>query len=48
MKRYKTEFFRKMTKKVTIDGKEYLNLSTTNYLSFVGDKRIEVGISPVF
>uniref|UniRef100_A0A915CNX1 Serine palmitoyltransferase 1 n=1 Tax=Ditylenchus dipsaci TaxID=166011 RepID=A0A915CNX1_9BILA len=31
----------KMGKIVTIDGKEYLNLATSNFLGFVGDKRIE-------
>lgn len=37
---------RKMTKRVTVDEKEYLNLSTSNFLSFIGDKRIEVAARP--
>ncbi|CAI5441438.1 unnamed protein product [Caenorhabditis angaria] len=31
----------KMTKEVSIDGKQYLNLASTNFLSFIGLKRIE-------
>ncbi|EYC26946.1 hypothetical protein Y032_0009g441 [Ancylostoma ceylanicum] len=31
----------KMTKYVMIDGKEYLNMATSNFLGFVGEKRIE-------
>uniref|UniRef100_A0A7I4Y7E9 Serine palmitoyltransferase 1 n=1 Tax=Haemonchus contortus TaxID=6289 RepID=A0A7I4Y7E9_HAECO len=31
----------KMTKYVRIDGKEYLNMATSNFLGFVGEKRIE-------
>ncbi|EPB67796.1 hypothetical protein ANCCEY_13110 [Ancylostoma ceylanicum] len=30
-----------MTKYVVIDGKEYLNMATSNFLGFVGEKRIE-------
>ena len=33
---------RKMTKYVKIEGKEYLNLATSNFLGFIGEKRIEV------
>ena len=32
----------KMGKYVQIEGKEYLNAGTTNFLGFVGDSRIEV------
>ncbi|KAK5965349.1 hypothetical protein GCK32_005957, partial [Trichostrongylus colubriformis] len=32
----------KMCKYVRIDGKEYLNMATSNFLGFVGEKRIEV------
>ncbi|CAJ0604780.1 unnamed protein product [Cylicocyclus nassatus] len=31
----------KMTKYVKIEGKEYLNMATSNFLGFVGEKRIE-------
>ncbi|KAF1767885.1 hypothetical protein GCK72_007844 [Caenorhabditis remanei] len=31
----------KMTKEVTIDGETYLNMASTNFLSFIGVKRIE-------
>ncbi|VDM66230.1 unnamed protein product, partial [Strongylus vulgaris] len=31
----------KMTKYVKIDGKEYLNMATSNFLGFIGEKRIE-------
>lgn len=31
-----------MEKTVTIDGKSFFNMATTNFLGFVGDKRIEV------
>lgn len=34
--------FRKMGKYVTVEGKEYLNLATSNFLGLVGDTRIEV------
>ncbi|EFP05273.1 CRE-SPTL-1 protein [Caenorhabditis remanei] len=30
-----------MTKEVTIDGETYLNMASTNFLSFIGVKRIE-------
>ncbi|KHJ90456.1 hypothetical protein OESDEN_09703, partial [Oesophagostomum dentatum] len=32
----------KMTKYVKIDGKEYLNMATSNFLGFIGEKRIEL------
>ncbi|MFH4978491.1 hypothetical protein AB6A40_005200 [Gnathostoma spinigerum] len=32
----------KMTKHVSIEGKDYLNLATSNFLGFVGVDRIEV------
>lgn len=32
---------RKMTKDVSIDGEKYLNMASTNFLSFIGVKRIE-------
>lgn len=32
----------KMGKYVQIEGKDYLNVGTTNFQGFVGDKRIEV------
>ena len=32
----------KMGKYVSIEGKQYLNAGTTNFLGFVGDSRIEV------
>ncbi|CAP27344.1 Protein CBR-SPTL-1, partial [Caenorhabditis briggsae] len=31
----------KMTKEVSIDGQKYLNMASTNFLSFIGVKRIE-------
>ncbi|VDL78234.1 unnamed protein product [Nippostrongylus brasiliensis] len=31
----------KMAKYVSIEGKEYLNMATSNFLGFVGEKRIE-------
>lgn len=34
----------KMGKYVTIEGKEYLNVGTTNFQGFVGDSRIEVSL----
>ncbi|KAK6047305.1 hypothetical protein COOONC_15189 [Cooperia oncophora] len=38
----------KMSKYVRIDGKEYLNMATSNFLGFVGEKRIEVCFSVFF
>lgn len=31
-----------MGKVVSIEGRDYLNLATSNFLGFVGDSRIEV------
>lgn len=36
-----------MTKYVKIDGKECLNMASSNFLGFVGDRRIEVGIEGI-
>ena len=30
-----------MTKYVSIEGKEYLNMASSNFLGFIGEKRIE-------
>ena len=34
--------YSKMGTEVTIEGKKYKNLATSNFLSFVGNKKIEV------
>ena len=35
-------FFSKITKNVTIDGKDYLNMAAMNFLNMIGDQDIEV------